>query len=542
MIDLSPNYLETVKGILAEHVRECEVRAFGSRVTWTAKDYSDLDLAMVGVSALDWGTLGQLKEAFEQSDLPMRVDVLDWHTITDSFRKVIEQDYVVVQKGEDGKSAVEEEEQRMAGEWREITLGDCITINKSTYSPKDAWQFINYLDTGNITENRISEFQYLIVGRDEIPSRARRKVRPGDIVYSTVRPNQRHFGLLREVPENFLVSTGFSIISGKSGFSDTDFIYWFLTQDHVVELLHTIAEHSTSAYPSIRPADIKQLSLNLPPFPEQRSIAHILGTLDDKIELNRRMNETLEAMARALFKDWFVDFGPVRAKMKGRDTGLPKHLDNLFPNRLVPSELGEIPEGWEIATLNRIAENPRRGIQAQQITPGTPYIALEHIPKRCIALSEWSIADGVASNKFKFVQGDILFGKLRPYFHKVIIAPMDGVCSTDIVVISPTTADWYGFVICHVSSSTFVDYTNAGSIGTKMPRTKWSDMARYEITLPNQTLARTFTKQVKPLFKRIVAAIHESHTLVAMRDTLIPKLISGEMRMKNAETFFDRIP
>ena len=247
------------------------------------------------------------------------------------------------------------------------------------------------------------------------------------------------------------------------------------------------------------------------------------------------MNETLEAMACALFKDWFIDFGPVRAKMEGRDTGLPKHLTDLFPNRLVDFELGEIPEGWKIATLDCIAENPRRGIQAKQITSGTPYIALKHIPKCCISISEWNIADGVASNKFKFVQGDILFGKLRPYFHKVVIAPMDGVCSTDIVVISPITADWYGFIFGHVSSSTFVDYTTAGSIGTKMPRTKWSDMACYEIRLPNQTLASVFTMQVEPLFESIVAAIHESRTLAALRDMLLPKLISGDLRVKNAE-------
>ena len=532
MIDLNPSYLETVKSILAGHVPECEVRAFGSRATWTAKDYSDLDLAIVGVSPLDCETLGQLKEALEQSNLPMRVDVLDWHTITDSFRKVIEQDYMVVQKGADGKLAVQKE-------WQTVMLGDCVVINESTYSPREAWSFINYLDTGNITENRISEFQRLIVGMDKIPSRARRKVHPGDIVYSTVRPNQRHFGLLKEVPENFLASTGFSIISGKSGFAETDFIYWFLAQDRVVEKLHIIAEHSTSAYPSIRPADIEQLSLNLPPLPEQRAIAHILGALDDKIELNRRMNKTLESMARALFKDWFVDFGPVRAKMEGRDTGLPQHIADLFPDRLVDSELGEIPEGWKVATLDCIAENSRRGIQAQQITPGTPYIALEHIPKRCIALSEWSIADGVASNKFEFLKGDILFGKLRPYFHKVIIAPMDGVCSTDIVVITPITTVWYGFIIGHVSSSTFVDYTNAGSIGTKMPRTKWSDMARYEIKLPNRTLGRTFTEQVEPWFERIVATIHESRTIAALRDTLLPKLISGELRVKNAERLIE---
>ena len=292
MIDLNPNYLETVECILAEHVPECEVRAFGSRVTWTAKDYSDLDLAVVGDGPLDIGTLGRLKEAFQESDLPTRVDVLDWHAISENFRKVIERDYIVVQH-----------ENRMSKngtleQWHETTLRECVVINNGTYSSSEAWPWVNYLDTGNITENRIAEIQHLVAGRDTIPSPARRKVQPGDIVYSTVRPNQKHFGLIKKAPENFLASTGFAVVRGQDGLADTDFIYWFLTQDHIVEYLHSIAENSTSAYPSIKPSDLGQLRLLLPPLFEQRAIAHVLGTLDDKIELNRRMNETLEAMAR----------------------------------------------------------------------------------------------------------------------------------------------------------------------------------------------------------------------------------------------------
>ena len=198
--------------------------------------------------------------------------------------------------------------------WRAVTLGDCAVINDASYSPKEAWPFIHYLDTGNVTDNRIAAIRRLVPGTDTIPSRARRKVQPGDIVYSTVRPDQRHFGLLKDPPDNLLVSTAFAVIRGQAGVAHTDFLYWFLAQRHVVERLHTIAEHSVSAYPSIRPDDIARLELRLPPLPEQRRIAHVLGTLDAKIALNRRLNATLEDMARALFKSWFVDFDPVHAK------------------------------------------------------------------------------------------------------------------------------------------------------------------------------------------------------------------------------------
>ncbi len=208
-----------------------------------------------------------------------------------------------------------------------------------------------------------------------------------------------------------------------------------------------------SSVPGFNLGQLRSIAIVLPPLDEQRSIAHILGTLDDKIELNRQMNETLEAMARTLFKSWFVDFDPVRAKAEGRDPGLPKPLADLFPDSFEDSELGEIPTGWRVGSLGNVAEHLRRGVQPNEIQPTTPYIALEHIPRPCIALSEWDAADGLESNKFEFKKGEILFGKLRPYFHKVDVAPVDGVCSTDIVVVAPRTPEWFGFVLGHVSSN-----------------------------------------------------------------------------------------
>ncbi len=289
--------------------------------------------------------------------------------------------------------------------------------------------------------------------------------------------------------------------------------------------------------PSLNTRLLSDVSVFYPPLAEQRAIAHILGTLDDKIELNRRMNETLEEMARALFKSWFVDFEPVRAKMEGRWRrgeslpGMPAELYDLFPDGMVDSELGEIPAGWEVKGLGDVATEVRVSVQPQTIKPGTPYIALEHMPKRCIALSDWGVADGVGSNKFRFERGDILFGKLRPYFHKVGIAPLEGVCSTDIVVVAPAADCWFGLVLGHVSSSEFVDYTDTTSTGTRMPRTKWRDMARYSISLPSNRLAEAFTVQIQPWVEQIVAAIHESRFLSSLRDTLLPGLISGKLQV-----------
>ena len=191
----------------------------------------------------------------------------------------------------------------------------------------------------------------------------------------------------------------------------------------------------------------------------------------------------------------------------------------------------KLPKGWREGTLGEVTENPRRGIQPDEIKSSTPYIGLEHMPRRCIALSEWGHADELESNKFEFECGEILFGKLRPYFHKVGIAPVDGVCSTDILVVRPKAPEWFGFVLGHVSSVELVNHTNAASTGTKMPRANWNDIARFEVALPPDSFAAEFTDLIRPMIDRIIANIHESRTLAELREALLPKLLSGELRV-----------
>ena len=253
------------------------------------------------------------------------------------------------------------------------------------------------------------------------------------------------------------------------------------------------------------------------------------------------MSENLEATARALFKSWFVDFDAVRAKAEGRDPCLPRAVAKLFPDLLEELEVGDVPCGWRLGTLGDIADNPRRSLGRDEIDPATPYIALEHMPRRRIALTEWGTADGVESNKFLFEKGQILFGKLRPYFHKVGVAPVDGVCSTDILVVD-AKKPWFSFVLCHVSSVAFVDFTSSGATGTKMPRTNWAEMARYPLSIPPVSLAAAFNEIVWPLVEKIAIGIHEARTLANIRDTLAPRLISGELPVQEAGNLDSRVP
>ena len=281
--------------------------------------------------------------------------------------------------------------------------------------------------------------------------------------------------------------------------------------------------------------DLEEIEAGFPPLPEQQAIAHVLGTLDDKIELNRRMNRTLEEMARAIFRDWFMDFGPTRAKMEGQEPYLPPELWDLFPDELVDSELGEIPEGWQVSELGEIAAFPVRTVKPHDLSSETAYIGLDHMPRKSIALDEWEGAGKVTSNKLSFNRGEFLFGKLRPYFHKVGLAPTNGICSTDIVVVSPKKALWSSFVLMCISTDEFVSYTDQTSNGTKMPRTSWKTMGQYEVCIPPDSLTRAFQYTSQGLLNRIATNIHQSRVLKKQRDTLLPHILSAEVTAKERE-------
>ncbi len=179
--------------------------------------------------------------------------------------------------------------------WREVRLGDVCSTNTDSYSARDNWAFVNYLDTGNITANRIDAIQRIDIDSEKLPSRAKRKVKYNSIIYSTVRPNQRHYGIIKSQPKNFLVSTGFAVIDVKPEAVDADFLYFLLSSDDVTKMLHAIAEQSVSAYPSIKASDIEDLRVSLPSLSVQKQIASLLMGIEDKIAQNTSINKNLEA-------------------------------------------------------------------------------------------------------------------------------------------------------------------------------------------------------------------------------------------------------
>lgn len=435
----------------------------------------------------------------------------------------------------------------MANEWRQIQLGKaCVKIGSGA-TPRGGKEAYRGGKTALIRSQNIYNDHFIKEGLVHIDDSQAQDLRNVTVEKDDVLLNITGDSVARccQVVPDILparVNQHVAIIRTQSNVLNARFLRYVLVSPSIQSHLLALASAGATRN-ALTKAMIETLSLKVPLIDEQRAISHILGTLDDKIELNHKQNATLEAMARTLFKAWFVDFEPVRAKVEGRWRsgqslpGLPKYLFDLFPDRLVDSGLGQIPEGWRIGSLGEVAAHPRRSVQPEKIREETPYIALEHMPRRSIALSEWGVAKGLESNKYEFKRGEILFGKLRPYFHKVGVAAVDGVCSTDIVVIAPKLPIWFGFVLAHVSSDTFVAYTNAGSTGTKMPRTSWAEMARYTVAIPNEDLAAAFNQHILAMSEAISANIHEVKFLAHLRDTLLPKLISGELRVRDAEAF-----
>ena len=418
--------------------------------------------------------------------------------------------------------------------WRETTIGDCAIISSETYSPKEDWPFVNYLDTGNITDNRVSEIQRLTAGEDKIPSRARRKVRDGDIVYSTVRPNQRHYGIIKNPPDNFLASTGFAVMRGMPDIADTGFIYSFLAQSHIVDHLHGLAEQNVSAYPSIRPQDIAELELRLPPLPEQRRIAGILGALDDKIALNRRIVATLEGMAQALFRSWFVDYEPVRAKMSGRWrrgeslAGMPADLWDAFPNRLTATTLGDAPAGWEVRAVDECFN-----LTMGQSPPGSSYND-----------------DGEG---MPFFQGRAEFDFRYPQNRRYCTAPkrLAEPDDTLVSVRAPVGTINMAYDRCcigrglaalrHKSGSAsytyyaidalqpeIQQYEQTGTVFGAITKRQFEELPALE---PPPEIVNAFDAYARHWDERIRLNTAQSRALAALRDALLPRLVSGELRV-----------
>ena len=308
--------------------------------------------------------------------------------------------------------------------------------------------------------------------------------------------------------------------------NDERFAYYFLKQ------FDFRSYNSGSAQPSLNRNFVHPVPVEVPPLPEQRAIAHILGTLDDKIELNRRMNETLEAMARALFKSWFVDFDPVRAKAEGRDPGLPQPLTDLFPDSFEDSELGEIPRGWEVGCVDdefdvTMGQSPP-GDTYNEVGDGLPFyqgrtdFGFRFPTRRVYCTAPTRLAK----------KGDTLISVRAPVGDINMAAEKCAIGRGVAAARHKTGSRSYSHQFMSSQAEAFdrfeAEGTIFGSIGKK-------DFQAMSCVMPPRGLVMEFERQLAPVDGRIEVIDHEVRTLAALRDALLPRLISGDLRVRDVE-------
>lgn len=376
--------------------------------------------------------------------------------------------------------------------------------------------------------------------RPELAHRVRAKLAgPGDVAFIT-KGTVGRAGRLRAGQPQVVFAPQVAYLRVVNRAALVPVFVFYLIRSHAFQAaLDGVKTHGAMVADYVSISQQQEFRLRIPSIDSQRAIAHILGTLDDKIELNWRINETLEAMARALFKSWFVDFNPVRAKAEGRDPGLPKHIADLFPSCFVDSELGEIPEGWEIGTLADFASlNPEtwsRDTRPEVIN----YIDLSNTKwGRIEAVAAYPQKDAPSRAQRVLRPRDTIVGAVRPGNGSYAFITEDGLTgSTGFAVLRPRKAEYAEFVYLAATVRDNIESLSHLADGGAYPAVRPEVVAATQVVQANQKVLTGFSKNVTPLLQRIAQNERESRILAALRDTLLPKLISGELRVKDAERF-----
>ncbi len=559
LLDVRPDHLQMVLDVLQKHVPQYEVWAFGSRAKWTAKDYSDLDLCVVSDKPLSFSLLGALAEDFSESDLPWKVDVVDWATVSESFRKIIERDKVVVQMAavKAGTSAavlsvkICPTIRVLPDGWQVKRLGSFCTKIGTGATPRGGSEV--YLSSRvshalirsqHVFDRHFEKSGLAFITEAHARELQNAEVRSGDVLLN-ITGDGVTFGRSCIAPDTVLpacVNQHVSIIRTDRNECEPGYLLSVLTHPAAKGYIESF--NAGGSRRAITKGNIEAFEIALPPLPEQKTIAHILGTFDDKIEMNRRMNGTLEAIARAMFKSWFVDFDPVRAKMSGEPPEsicqrlcLTSDLLALFPDRLVDSELGEIPEGWEVHGLNSMAT-----LVTKSVAPSArPDEVFEHYSIPAFdagATPSYEFGATIKSNKYVVSPNAVLVSKLNPETQRIwlpAVKTANAVCSTEFMQFEPRFDCIRSFLYLLMNAETMqADILKrvTGSTGSRQ-RAQPSQIAVLPIVVPTENVVNAFDLLISPMLSHAMSNVDQSQTLAALRDALLPKLLSGELRVND---------
>ncbi|MDP3630554.1 MAG: restriction endonuclease subunit S [Actinomycetota bacterium] len=337
------------------------------------------------------------------------------------------------------------------------------------------------------------------------PGQAKKSIQTDDILFSEIRPANGRWAYVDYDADDFVVSTKLMVIRVVREVLLPRFLYLFLTSNKTTEWLQRLAESRSGTFPQITFDQVASLEIGLPPIEEQRAISTVISALDDKIESNRRLQN--------LGEQW------IRCQVQ-------RFLDSA------------VEGGAETVSLGEYCSLVRDGAKVGEFGSEDLYIGLEHMPRGSIILDTWSDASELGSNKSRFSEGDILFGKLRPYFRKVGVAPADGICSTDILVVRPKTKRDQALVAAISSSDALIDSLSAAATGTRMPRASWSDLASWSIPRLEVSELEELSALVTPLLEYLVRSVRENGRLKLLRDVLMPELLSGRLRVPQGRQEF----
>ena len=318
-----------------------------------------------------------------------------------------------------------------------------------------------------------------------------------------------------------------------------EYVGYYLRSPRFRQAVSALSTMSTRA--SLNNEMIGRLEISFPSRTAQARISKILKSLDDRITLLRETNTTLEAIAQALFKSWFVDFDPVRAKTEGRQPeGVDATTAALFPDSFEESELGLVPKGWGIGELGDVFTLRNERTQPTAETKSLPYVPIESIGANTPFLSETKSGEEANSSLTLFRDGDILFGAMRPYFHKVCIAPFDGVTRTTVFTLAARDTNARAFALFLAYQKSTIEYATQHSEGSTIPYAKWrNSLERMPVVLPNSIIQQSYSKIVFPLIEQANANSQQAQTLTQLRDTLLPRLISGQLRLPEAQALLN---
>ena len=348
-------------------------------------------------------------------------------------------------------------------------------------------------------------------------------LKPGMLIISA----RGTVGKLAQLDSEMAFSQSCYGIDAKTEFTNNDYLYYLLKMK--INELQSLAHGSI--FDTIIKSTFDNIFVDIPSHKEQEQVVGILSNLDEKIKNIEEQNKTLEEIAKTLFKSWFVDFGPVRAKAEGISTGLSKDINNLFPDTFEDSELGKIPTGWHKGSIEDLAEKISDKFKKEEDWSNEKLIDLSRMPSNSIVLNSYGKGEELSTSVCKFQKFDFLFGSIRPYFYKAGVCPFDGVSNTSVFILRAKNNFDREFMYFYSSNEKTFEKSVQYSDGTKMPIIKWNDFKEFKFALPSEELRKHFSSKIRPIVDKIILNIEEQGTLSKLRDSLLPILLVGEKKI-----------